>query len=119
MWRYNYIPDDNDYLMHYGVKGMKWDKKYLRGDTPTGVRWAGSKRRKRKIAKEEKGVYERLAMSVKNNPEAEKAFKQKAKYAKSKMELYSPTRKLKEAKRKVSYAGLRAKNKLRKRKNKR
>lgn len=25
MWEYNYISDDNDYLAHYGVRGMKWD----------------------------------------------------------------------------------------------
>lgn len=24
MWEYNQIPDDNDYLAHYGVLGMKW-----------------------------------------------------------------------------------------------
>lgn len=24
MWEYNQIPDNNDYLMHYGVLGMKW-----------------------------------------------------------------------------------------------
>ena len=30
MWEYNQGPDSNDYLKHYGVKGMKWDPEKLK-----------------------------------------------------------------------------------------
>lgn len=81
MYNYNYnYTHDNDYLQHYGIKGMKW-----------GVRKSYNNYKAKKVAKKQAKIdnFNRNKDSIKNDPNADKGAKKKVEYLeKSKTQRY-------------------------------